>query len=103
MRARAHVRVRILIDRLSYKSRYYLHYPVTLLSIAVDTIGLWRAWATVSRSYQHNVISLGILEMPQYLPQLVMVVGMAFFLIQLIALLLSSRSRWEEEERKSLN
>lgn len=103
LRARAHVRVRLLIDRLSYKTRYVLHFPVTLLSIVVVTVGLSRAFVTTWRSYESGVISLGIVGTPQYLPQLVMVVGMAIFLIQLIALLFSSRSHWEEEERRSHN
>lgn len=102
-RTGGHFRVRLLIDRLSSKTRYYLYFPTKLLSIAVVGVGVWRSGVTVWRSYQHDVISLGILHTPQYIPQLAMFAGMVLFALQLIAELFVGEKKWEEMERKSLH
>ncbi len=102
-RTGGHFRVRLLLDRLSRKTRYYLYFPTKLLSISVVGVGVWRSGVTVWNSYQHDVISLGILHTPQYIPQLAMFAGMLLFALQLIAELFVGVEKWEEMERKSLN
>ncbi len=99
-RVRGHVRVKLLLDHLSYKTRYLLHFPITLLSIAVISVGVWRTAWTVWRNYESNVISIGLSHTPLYLPQLVMLVGMVFFLIQLVSELILSRDEWEKWEQE---
>ncbi len=101
-RVKGHVRVRLLLDHLPYATRYLLHFPITLLSIAVISVGVWRTAWTVWRNYESNVLSIGIFHTPLYLPQLVMFVGMVLFLIQLVSELIVSRLEWEKSERDSV-
>jgi len=96
-----HVEVRMLIQRLSLGVRYILHLITTLLSIGVIGIGVWQTLILVLRSYKDEVISLGVMHTPQYIPQLAMFAGMVFFLLQAVAELLKTRAEfWKEEKGK---
>ena len=98
LRMGRHVRVQMITQRLSLRVRYILHLITTMLSIGVIGVGVWQTYVLTWNSYQDEVISLGILHTPQYIPQLVMIVGMFLFGLQAIAELLKTRGEfWKEE------
>ena len=103
LRMGRHVSVRILTHRISLQTRYILHLITTMLSIGVIGIGVRQTCVLTLNSYKDGVISLGILHTPQYIPQIVMVIGMLLFGLQAISELLKTRGEFWKGEEKELD
>lgn len=80
----AHIRVTLLIDRLTGRPRQVLE--VVCLVIAIWFIGwlTWGAFDLVGDSLRWNDRAQGLLPIPMWIPQLGMAVGALLFLIALI-------------------
>lgn len=79
-----HVRVDLLFRLASSRSQARLDLVHYLLAFAVISVVLYASVVMTWRSYERGVIVPGVLLTPIYLPQIVMVVGLAALLLQLL-------------------
>lgn len=100
LRVGEHVSVGLLVRRLSPEVRYIVHLVTTTLSIGVIGVAVWQIWVLVVKSYSDGTLSLGNLRTPQYIPQIVVFVGVVLFALQAIAKLLETREQFWEEGKK---
>jgi TRAP-type transport system small permease protein len=70
-------RVELVLHRVGPKARAWLELTFNLLSIALALVLLWQLCLFVADSWQRGVRAPTVLATPLYLPQSLMVVGMA--------------------------
>jgi len=83
-RAGQHIRITLLTGRLSQKRRHQLEIA-TLILTAVFFI--WFTWVTadpVIYSYMNGVVSLTIMRVPMWIPQLFIPLGTSIFVAELV-------------------
>ena len=83
------IRVEILYDRAKGFVRQALRWLIGLTSLAFATALLWVCTRHVIYAFQHDTRAVSIIETPEWIPQSVMVVGLAILLLQLLAWLVA--------------
>ncbi|MQB01501.1 MAG: TRAP transporter small permease subunit [Actinobacteria bacterium] len=78
------VRVRALEDRLGSATGRILQIFVTLLSLVYSGILSWFLWGLALESLEFGAQSIGVLGVPLYIPQMVMVVGVVLLSLELV-------------------
>lgn len=85
-RVGGHVDADILTSQLSDPWRRRLAVVTGILTVVVTAVFLWSAIGTVSRSFaDEDRAMIGLWYFPVYLPQIVMPVGLALLLLQMLA------------------
>ena len=77
-----HIRVDIVTARLPGRLRAWLDLALCFVGLVALIIVVWRAVIMVYRSYAGNVIIPGIFLTPVYLPQTLVVIGLAALALQ---------------------
>lgn len=78
---RAHVRMEILISRLSIRTQTILNLITNGCALLISTLILWRGWV-LTISYWHMGRRIPTIEIPMFLPQLLVPLGA--FLLSLV-------------------
>ncbi|HEX2892323.1 TRAP transporter small permease [Vineibacter terrae] len=83
------IRVEILYDRARGIVGSALRWLIGLTSIAFAAIMVWVCARHVLYALQHDTRAVSIIETPEWIPQSVMVIGLAILLLQLLAWLVA--------------
>jgi TRAP-type C4-dicarboxylate transport system permease small subunit len=84
LRQGRHIHVDIITKKLPVKVRAWLDAGLSLIALVALIVVIWRAVIMVYGSYAGNVIIPGIFLTPVYLPQILVVVGLAALALQCI-------------------
>lgn len=87
---RAHIRVDVLVNRLPYGIRAWLHLFSLMLLGGLAVLIAWSAWELVDESALFNAHDNSALRVPMVLPQGIWAVGITAFVVMLAVLLLES-------------
>jgi TRAP-type transport system small permease protein len=87
LRQGRHIHVDIVTKKLTVKVRAWLDAGLSLIALVALIVVIWRAVIMVYGSYAGNVIIPGIFLTPVYLPQILVVVGLAALALQCIVAL----------------
>ena len=79
------IRGELLYDRAKGLVRSALRWLIGLTSLAFAVAMLWVCARHVLYALQHDTRAVSIIETPEWIPQSVMVVGLAILLLQLLA------------------
>lgn len=83
-RREAHISVDLVVRRLPQKVRGGLDVVTSLLYLAVFSVYLRFVWRIFRESLQTGEVSNSGLEMPMWIPQLFLVVGLGFLSLEII-------------------
>ncbi len=84
LRAGRHLRVTFLFDRLGPKTRFACNVVNMVIAIGLVSVLLWVTGALVMDSYEKGALTQGVVQFPEYVPQLLMPLGLGVFLLQLV-------------------
>ncbi len=79
------IRVEILYDRLTGGTRQAIRWLIVLTAFAFTATLLWVCTRHVIYAFDRDTRAVSILDTPEWIPQSVMVVGLAVLLLQLLA------------------
>ncbi|CAN5905765.1 hypothetical protein BH11PSE3_BH11PSE3_33600 [soil metagenome] len=79
------IRVEIFYDRAVGHLKQALRWLIVLSATAFTAIMLWVCVRHVVYAYQHDTRAISVLDTPEWIPQSVMVLGLAVLLLQLLA------------------
>jgi TRAP-type C4-dicarboxylate transport system permease small subunit len=101
----AYHQVEYFHGRLGPRGKALADLTFTLLSLGFALVLEWQLWRLVSRSYASNVTAPTLLGTPLWIPQAVMVLGVAALIFSLARVLIAklralSASRVAQEERR---
>lgn len=83
LRAGGHVRVTMLAQALRGTPRRVLAALVLIAALALTGFALQSSWAQLVDSWMFSAVSYGMIKIPLWIPQAVMTLGLAIFLIAL--------------------
>lgn len=83
-----HIRVDLLHRALSANIQKALDLLVTVIALAITGYAIWYSVLLTYDSYDFGDLSIGMVPVPLWIPQLVMVVGLIWLLIALLDVLL---------------
>lgn len=84
-----HIRVTLLLQRLPLSFQRYLDMAMVLIAVAITAFAAWySAWLAYD-SYDFGDLSIGMVPIPLWIPQLGMVLGLVWLLIALLDALVS--------------
>jgi TRAP-type C4-dicarboxylate transport system permease small subunit len=87
---RAHIRVDVLVNRLPYGIRAWLHvFSLAMLGVLMVLV-MWAAWELVDESALFDAHDNSALHIPMVIPQGIWAVGITAFVVMLSVLLLES-------------
>lgn len=79
-----HIRVTLLLQRLPSSFQRYMDMAMVLVAAAITAFATWYcAWLTYD-SYDFGDLSIGMVPVPLWIPQLGMVLGLVWLLIALL-------------------
>lgn len=79
-----HIRVDLLHNALPEKVQRILDIVVTVIALSITAFGIWYSVLLTYDSYDFGDVSIGMVPVPLWIPQAVMVVGLAWLLIALL-------------------
>jgi TRAP-type C4-dicarboxylate transport system permease small subunit len=82
------IRVEILYDRTSGHLRQAIRWLIVLSAATFTAVMLWVCTRHVIYSFDRDTRAVSVLETPEWIPQSVMVAGLAVLLLQLVAWIL---------------
>jgi TRAP-type mannitol/chloroaromatic compound transport system permease small subunit len=85
---KAHIRINIVTSRLSTKANSFIDIMAGLITIAVLSFAFYRTILFTYDSYEFEMLSEAVSETPLYLTQIVMPLGLALFILSVIAFVL---------------
>ncbi len=80
---KAHVRVEILIARLSFRKQTVLNFVTSGLTLFISVLILWRGWA-LATAYWRMGRRIPTIEVPMFLPQLLVPLGALMLILVVI-------------------
>jgi TRAP-type C4-dicarboxylate transport system permease small subunit len=83
-RRNEHIRVGIIIDRLTGRPRRLLEIGVLAVASVLVAWGAWWAGRFVYDSWRFHEVSQGLVAVPLWIPQFAMALGMAVLLLALV-------------------
>jgi TRAP-type C4-dicarboxylate transport system permease small subunit len=78
------VRVTFVFDRLSAKRRKQVRLATDILTLLFIAVAYFYSWPMIISSYQSGMVSRSVLEIPIYLTQISVVLGLTFVTIRLL-------------------
>ena len=85
LRKGKHLRVTIIYDRLTPKVQSILYKINVIFAIALTALLLWASTGFVLNSYEKGSVVGDIVEIPEFIPEMLIPTGLFFFLLQMIA------------------
>jgi TRAP-type C4-dicarboxylate transport system permease small subunit len=79
------IRVTLLLDRLNAGARRIVELACCLLTLTAMAIPIWFFWLSVRRNYARGTGSATLADVPMWIPEGLLLVGMTMFWIQLFA------------------
>jgi TRAP-type C4-dicarboxylate transport system permease small subunit len=79
-----HIRVGLLIDRITGRTRHLVEIVVLVLAVLAVGWGTWWAGHFVYDSWRFNELGQGLVPVKLWIPQLSMVIGLGVFLLALV-------------------
>ena len=79
------IRVELLYDRATGGLRQALRWLIVLTALAFTAILLWACTRHVVYAFNRDTRAVSIIDTPEWIPQSVMVLGLAVLLLQLVA------------------
>lgn len=79
-----HIRVGLVLDRITGVARHRLEIAVLILSVVAVGWGTWWAIAFVFDSWRYNELAQGLVPVKLWIPQSAMAFGLFVFLIALV-------------------
>ncbi len=89
----SHVKVTVLTERFPQKVQRWFNFITESLALSGLIILVWKTVQLVMRSYATNFRSMGYLEAPMWLPQLVVPIGLTIFSLHILLLLIVQARR----------
>ena len=80
----AHIRVTLVISRLPPSARVWVETLCLLVALALSLLLTWELVGLVRESLEYGDVSSGLLAIPLWIPQSVLVVGIALMCLALI-------------------
>jgi TRAP-type C4-dicarboxylate transport system permease small subunit len=93
-----HIHVDIITKKLTVKVHAWLDAGLSLIALVALIVVIWRAVIMVYGSYAGNVIIPGIFLTPVYLPQILVVIGLAALALQCIVALCGKANALRQKE-----
>jgi len=87
LRVGGHVTTDVLMRHLSGRMTRVLKIPVIIGGVLFGFLLAVSAWMLMIKNYQRGVIDFGSLGTPEWIPNLIFVVGSTLFLVEMIAIL----------------
>jgi TRAP-type C4-dicarboxylate transport system permease small subunit len=81
----AHIRITFLNDRLPAQAQRWLDFVLTILASATIAFAAVAVWEMAKTSYTRGTVAYTVLSTPLYIPQTVVLIGLAVLLVQLTA------------------
>lgn len=78
------LRVDLLLSRLPDRVGAVVSTLVRLLSLAFMVLLTWRTWALMAQSFERGVDSIGVLRLPLWIPQSIVVLGCVALTLQIL-------------------
>ncbi|ESR25917.1 TRAP transporter small permease subunit [Lutibaculum baratangense] len=82
------IRVNLVLGRLSGRPRRILEALSAVGALFIISMLIWFFWLSVSRNWTRGRVSSSIAEVPMWIPEGLVLVGLAVFWLQLLAYLL---------------
>lgn len=79
------IRVSLLVERLSGRARRMLDALCAIAALSITSLLIKYYWLNVERSWMRNRVSSSIAEVPLWIPEAVVLIGMLVFWLQLFA------------------
>lgn len=90
LRVNGHVITNVLVSRFSIKTRKSIKFPIIIGGIIYAIFLNISAYTLLIKNYRNNAIDFGSLGTPEWIPNIVFVVGSILFLLEMVALLFRS-------------
>jgi TRAP-type C4-dicarboxylate transport system permease small subunit len=83
------IRVEILYDRASGALKQAIRWLIVLSSFVFTAVLLWVCARHVIHAFNRDTRAVSVIETPEWIPQSLMVIGLAILLLQLLAYIVS--------------
>lgn len=83
LKARKHIRITVLTTRLNPKIQSGLYKANFIVAFALIALLLWTATNLVLGSYETGMLSMGTYQIPVFIPQLAIPIGLFFLVLQI--------------------
>lgn len=80
------IRIELIYERLSGAALRAVDLLCGLISLAFVAVVGWFVWLHIAYAYSMNTRSTSVLQTPEYIPQSLMLIGIAMLVLQLIVL-----------------
>ncbi|GAA1326377.1 TRAP transporter small permease [Leucobacter albus] len=78
------IRMDLLLDRFRGRAERVRSIVIKALSIATVCLMLWFSLKTTLNSYEHSIVSIGVLRVELFIPQAVLCAGLLLFIVQMV-------------------
>lgn len=95
--SRAHVRVEILISRLSLRKQAFLNFVTNGFALLISILILWRGWV-LTVVYWRMGRTIPTIEVPMFLPQLLVPIGALLLSLVLVVQMLQYLAQPPKED-----
>ena len=86
----AHIRVTLVIDRLPAAARAWCEVACLTIALALGALLGWEVIGLVQESLDYGDVSSGLMAIPLWIPQTVLVIGLALLCLALLEALLTT-------------
>jgi TRAP-type C4-dicarboxylate transport system permease small subunit len=93
MRVNKHLRVKILYDRLNSRAQSIFDKINYLIAIVYISILLWASFTLVVFSFKGGFLTESLIQIPEFIPELLIPIGLLFFALQVLSKLFSKFNR----------
>lgn len=97
------INVELIFRRFPNKVKGLLEIVHGLLGILLVGIYVWSGWKLVMTSFQLHILSTVAIDFPLWIPQSVMLVGLSFFMLELLAYSVKKFAAFSEIVRNNEN
>ena len=83
LKAGKHIKITVLTSRLNPKIQSVLYKANYIIAFTLIVLLLWTATNLVIGSYETGMLSMGTYQIPVFIPQLAIPIGLLFFVLQI--------------------
>ncbi len=102
IRAGTHVRITLLAEILPERLSKGLDIVANIVALVIVTLIVWAMWTKVSTSFERNILATSVTKTPLWMPQAVVLWGLAQLWLDLFARLarrvLGQRFEWRDAD-----
>lgn len=78
------IRMDLLLERFRGRAERVRSVTVKLVSLATVCLMFWFSLKTMLNSYEHSIVSIGVLRVELFIPQTVLCAGLLLFIVQMV-------------------